>query len=253
MMNIHAAPAALVNVDEWTHLLTKRVRNIFHYIPRDYSVRLDEFEISNDVILYHYPDFTISTSFNRTIAPTQTSFTVSGGDDDDSSLDDLITFYTQQGDSAENPADYYVEEDDMDFEEFITFSTLLEEQKPVVEKLPQLLICKTECDESMETLQVESTNPALLPVTTPVTVSDVPLIMSQLPLDLRIRFLEKFAESAALHFCAISTRPVDGTARPCGCLREASSHETQNPVALQKLVHDKINEMDLASRNWSRA
>jgi hypothetical protein len=252
MTRIHTAPAALVNVDEWTHLLTRRVRDKSHHIPRDYSIPIIKAEISNSAISCYFLDYTPPTSFNRSIAPTQSSFTVSGGDDDDSSLDDLITFYTQQRDSAENPADYYIEEDDMDFEEFITFSTLMEEQKPAVEKLPQLQICKTESDESVETLQAKSTTPALLPVTTPVTVSDVPLIMSQLPLDMRIRFLEKFAESAALHFCAISTLPADGTAHPCLCLGEASSHETQNPVALQKLVHDKINEMDLASRNWSR-
>ena len=192
-----------------------------------------------------------STSFNRTNAPTQSSCTVSGGDDDDSSLDDLITFYTQERDSLQNPTDCYIDEEDMDFEEFITFSTLMEEQKAVVETVSPTL-CKIESDESMATHRASAT-PATLPVTTPVTVSDVPFIMSQLPLDFRTRFLEKFAESAAVHYCAVSSQQVDITVRQNGCFVDQSIHEIPTPVGLQLHLHEKIEEkLDLVSREWSR-
>lgn len=177
---------------------------------------------------------------------------MSNADDDDSSLDDLITFYTQEREAAQNPAEYYLEEDDMDFEEFITFSTLMEEQKHTVEN-PSSTLCKIESDGSLVTLRAKSTTSATLPVTTPVTVSDVPFIMSQLPLDLRTRFLEKFAESAAIHYCGLPSQQADNTHRLNGCFGDSSKHEFQNPVGSQYLLQDKIDEkVDPASKEWSR-
>lgn len=164
---------------------------------------------------------------------------------DEESLSDFVTLCTQ--DNAESQFSSCPTDDDdlIDFDDFLTFSAILQDQPSPSDVVSA---CASTVPETFEPSQKTRNSPRATNVSTdPALLNsiDVPSIMSHLPSVMQARFLEKFAESAGKHFCAIVTDPqIAPNSGPnyeqLGCannMRETLLHK-------KNILFDKINEME---------
>ena len=157
-------------------------------------------------------------------------------EDDDDSLQELLN---QQRDDHEDvlSPDLYCESGDADFDDFLTFISIFGEESPKVEEGKTNGTAKTFIPIVEERKRANK----LSSISAPMTVRDIPFIMTKLPTSVQARFLDKFAESAGMHFTEMIAQKNDSVTGNSSTVESTSQRE--RTLSQQKVLYERIQAM----------
>jgi hypothetical protein len=168
-------------------------------------------------------------------APSQIG-TLWNEEDDDDSLNELLTLQKEDHEGLFSP-DLYTESSDADFDDFLSFVSTFDDEGVTSGKSKTFLPIPEERKRAHK----------LSAITAPVTVHDIPFIMTKLPTSIQARFLDKFAESAGMHFTEMIAQRSGAT--PTDTPGDEASPLVTRKESQQQILYSKIHSLSQSPKS----